>query len=148
MNFESFEERFNEISLMLHYRLERAELQIPRLNETIERITRLGIVHDLALIGDVLTVRPYAAETGILSTGQVLVTTLLLPGGAGATTWDTEDHRLIAHNPEIAMSEARSRFRSFEDLSPGEKALMSYTIGPLVQELSRIVLQSVTAMDN
>ena len=89
--------------LRLRHQLEIAEVRVPRWNQLVHELWRAGLISQTAILGRVIETRPYAPAEGDHSSGQVVQSSLLIPGGVGVLLWDTEDfafHSKIAEGLE------------------------------------------------
>jgi len=133
MSFHEDRRRLQEFNLAIRQNLEEAEAKIPEFNELIDRVASLDILPNLVLLGDIVMQRPYCVVSGPVDSGQILQATLLLPGGLGATVWDTEEYLALEQEYDGISRHAASHFFAFDELSPGEKGILFSHLEPLVE---------------
>lgn len=70
--------QLREFNTELRQQLEAAEACIPPINDAIEQLARVGLVHDQAFLGPIVYERGYSDRTGPHTSGQVLQSALLV----------------------------------------------------------------------
>src|SRR5262245_39008546 len=128
-----------DFNLWLRGQLALAEIRVPTLNDQIEQLARMGLLENETFLGNVIYTRPYtdpqATDGSLLSQAALLV-----PGGIGLVEWDTDHYFELYRSPRRIESEARIRFRLFEELEPAFKALLLPQVEVLLSRLLSIVL--------
>lgn len=80
-------EKLQKLNMDLRQRLEQAELTIPQLNEQIEHLVRIGLVHENVYLGDIVMDQTHSDSSDMSTVKQAA---LLVPGGFGILHWDRE----------------------------------------------------------
>ncbi|GAA4428799.1 hypothetical protein [Bremerella cremea] len=143
MSFHEDRRRLQAFNLSIRQRLEQAEARIPEINQLIDRVAWLGVMPNLALLGDVVIQRPYGGNTGPQDSSQILQAGLLLPGGLGATFWDMEELLQLRKENGGIVPHAASHFVPFDELSPGEKAILYPHLETLVDRFWHLYLAEI-----
>lgn len=100
--------------LRLRHQLEIAEARVPRWNQLVQEVWRVGLMSQTAILGRVIETRPYAPVEGGHSSGQVVQASLLIPGGVGVLLWDTEDFAFHSKIPDGLESHAWAHHVPFD----------------------------------
>ncbi len=141
MSLQDDQRRLHEFNLAIAQLAEQAELQIPRLNQIIQRLAVTGAINDICFLGDIICQLPYAASSGRTDSAQVLQAALVSPGGGlGIAVFDSE--QLCEFNPEPTAHEIRVCFVPFDQLLSVERGLLLVHAGTLVDRLCAMVLPS------
>ncbi len=132
-------EILKDFNLWLRGQLALAETRVPKLNDQIEQLARMGLLENETLLGDVIYTRPYTDPQA--TDGSLLIqAALLVPGGIGLVEWD-RDHYLETYRSPLPMeSGARVRFRPFDVLEPALKALLLPQVEVLLSRLLSLAL--------
>lgn len=140
LNLNERLKQLQQFNTELRQQLEAAEACIPPINDAIEQLARVGLVHDQAFLGPIVYERGYSDRTGPHTSGQVLQSALLVPGGLGIVLWDSEEYLAFVNSPAPPGSDLFPRFVRFEDCPLGVKALLMLHVRDLFERLYRMVM--------
>ncbi len=123
-----------QFNLQIRLQLEQAEAKIPALNEQIDQLSRTGLLQGEAVLGNVMCSRGYYNQPEN-SSGLVIQAAALVPGGFGVVDWDTDDYRAVSESAGPSFSQARLRFRAFDQLEPALRAMLLPHVEPILNQL-------------
>jgi hypothetical protein len=125
--------------LRVRQQLEIAEARVPRWNQLVQELWRVGLVPQTAILGRVIETRPYAPMAGGHASGQVVQAALLIPGGVGILLWDTEDFALLAREPDGLEDAAWAHHLPFESCQPAHQVALAEQLPLLIGRFVRLL---------
>lgn len=98
---------------------------------------RMGLLPQTSYLGPVIHTRPYSPQLGGHDSGQIFQSSLLVPGGLGASIWDIEEFAELSSIPDGLESAAFMRHVPFEQCERAIRALLSPHIPLLTNRFLR-----------
>lgn len=123
--------------LKLRRQMEIAEAQASSANCLVNAVWRMGLLPRTAYLGPVIHTRSYSPQLGGHDSGQVFQASLLVPGGLGASIWDTEEFAELSAIPDGLETAAFMRHIPFEQCEQAIRALLSPHIPVLTSRFLR-----------
>jgi hypothetical protein len=123
-----------------------AECRIAVINQVVTEIAATGLLQRSAILGRVIQHRPYAPVPEGNHTGLVIQGCLLMPGGVGILSWDSEDYFELKEVPDGLEAEAWLHFTSFDETETAHRALLSFQIDELMHLMIELFSENANAL--
>jgi len=123
--------------LKLRRQMEVAEAQASGVNFLVNTVWRMGLMPRSAYLGPIIHTRPYSPKIGGHDSGQVYQSSLLVPGGIGASIWDTEEFAALADIPDGLEAVADLHHIPSEECDHAIRALLQPHIPLLISRFLR-----------
>jgi hypothetical protein len=126
------------LAAMIRAGLEEAEAMIPPLNDQLNELALLGVTcHQVE--GPSVYARPAGLSNDTDDTAVVFQAVLLMPGGIGAATWNSDEFNEYQHCSYQEQTDLRDRFLPYTKLPPIVRALLAKHASTMVGNLLRDV---------
>lgn len=145
MNINAYLEQLRSLNLRIRHQLDLAEMKVPVANDLIAQLAAVKLLHESVFLGPPILCRAYGAQEDLDESGQVILAALLVPGGIGVVTFDTDQYASMQDIPHKTEQEAALHFLAFDNCSPAIRALLLPRIEPLLQELCQLLARSERA---